>query len=55
MTANELAHRVLAALGAASTRANMQRVECSLHAVLGRLESRGVVRVGGEPKRWSVN
>lgn len=54
MAPRELAHRVLGARGVARTRANLQRVECSLHAVLERLEGRGVVRAEGSPKRWSV-
>ncbi len=54
MTARELARRVLAATGAAPTPDTLSSVECSLHAVLGRLEGRGVVREDGEPKRWLV-
>ena len=54
MTARALGKRVLAARGVALTPANIARVECSLHAVLERLEGDGVVRVGDQPKRWRV-
>ena len=54
MTARALARRVLEARGKPPTLGNLQRVECSLHSVLGRLEGRGVVRVGNDPKRWAI-
>ena len=54
MTAREIARRVLEARGVPLVRNNLQRVECSLHAVLERLEGDGVERVGDEPKRWVV-
>jgi hypothetical protein len=54
MTARALARRILAARGVPLTRRNLQRVECSLHAVLGRLEGRGVVRETTQPKRWAI-
>jgi hypothetical protein len=54
MTARAIARRVLEARGVALTRTNLQRVECSLHAVLERLEGSGVDREIGEPKRWRV-
>jgi hypothetical protein len=54
MTARSLARCVLEAEGAEPTPAVLMSVECSLHAVLGRLEGRGVVREGGTPKRWRV-
>jgi hypothetical protein len=54
MTARAIARRVLEARGVPLIRGNLQRVECSLHAVLERLEGQGVVRVGDEPKRWAL-
>ena len=54
MTARDIAHRVLAARGEPPTNANLQRVECSMHAALARLEGRGIVRLEGTPKRWSA-
>jgi hypothetical protein len=54
ITARALARRVLEARGVPLVRANLQRVECSLHAVLERLEGYGVIRAEGSPKRWSV-
>jgi len=54
MTARDIAKRVLTSRGVALTRPNLQRVECSMHAVLERLEGCGVVRVGDAPKRWAV-
>ena len=55
MTARALARRVLAHHGVPLIRANLQRVECSLHAVLERLEGRGVIRAEDAPKRWRVD
>ena len=55
ITARALARRVLQARGVPLVRANLQRVECSLHAVLERLEGHGVIRADGSPKRWSVS
>jgi len=54
MTAREIARRVLEAHGVPLVRNNLQRVECSLHAVLERMEGDGVERVGDDPKRWRV-
>ena len=54
ITARALARRVLQAHGVPLVRPNLQRVECSLHAVLERLEGHGVTRAPGLPKRWSV-
>jgi len=54
MTARAIARRVLEARGVPLVRKNLQRVECSLHAVLERLESAGVVRCGDEPKRRAL-
>jgi hypothetical protein len=54
MSARAIARRVLEAHGVPLVRRNLQRVECSLHAVLERLEGEGVERVGDEPKRWRV-
>ncbi len=54
MTARELARRVLEARGVAASPDVLMSVECSLHAVLERLEGRGIVREDGEPKRWGV-
>ena len=54
MTARAIARRVLSARGVPLTRPNLQRVECSLHAVLERLEGRGVVRATDAPKRWAT-
>ncbi len=54
MSARSLARRVLAAEDIDPTPDVLMSVECSLHAVLGRLEGRGVVREEGEPKRWQV-
>jgi hypothetical protein len=54
MSAGELAQAVLRARGVPVKRATQQHCECSLHAVLWRLEGRGVVRVSDEPKRWRV-
>lgn len=54
MTARALAKCVLTARGVPLVRANLKRVECSLHAVLARLESNGVVRAWGSPKRWRL-
>jgi len=54
MTARALARRVLEARGVAPTPDVLMSVECSLHAVLARLEGRGIMRLEGEPKRWSV-
>jgi len=54
ITARALARRVLEDRGVPLVRANLQRVECSLHAVLERLEGRGVIRAEGSPKRWRV-
>ncbi len=54
MTPRAIARRVLEARGVPLVRGNLQRVECSLHAVLERLEGDGVERVGDEPKRWRV-
>ena len=55
MTARALARRVLADRGEPQTLYNLQRVECSLHAVLERLEGRGIVRVSDAPKRWNIS
>jgi hypothetical protein len=55
MTARSLARRVLEAERAEATPAVLMSVECSLHAVLGRLEGRGVVRLEGEPKCWRTS
>jgi hypothetical protein len=54
MTARAIARRVLEARGVLLILGNLQRVECSLHAVLERLEGEGVVRVGDDPKRWAL-
>jgi hypothetical protein len=54
MTAREVARRVLTARGVPLVRSNLQRVECSLHAVFERLEGQGLERVGDEPKRWRI-
>jgi hypothetical protein len=54
MTPRAIARRVLEARGVPLNRKNPQRVECSLHAVLERLEAYGVVREPGEPKRWRL-
>ena len=54
MTARSLARRVLEAEGIAPTPDVLMSVECSLHAVLERLEGRGVTRMDGAPKRWAV-
>jgi hypothetical protein len=54
MTARELARAALAAEGVAPEPDVLMSVECSLHAVLGRLEGRGLRRELGEPKRWRV-
>jgi len=54
MTARAIARRVLEASGVPLTRTNLQRVECSLHAVLERLEGEGVVREDDNPKRWGL-
>jgi len=54
MTARALANRVLTGRGVPLTVPNQQRVECSLHAVLERLEGRGVVRASEHPKRWAI-
>ena len=54
MSAREIARRVLEAHGVPLVRHNLQRVECSLHAVLERLEGDGVERAEGSPKRWLV-
>jgi hypothetical protein len=32
----------------------LKSIECGLHAVLGRLEGQGVVKVWGKPKRWRL-
>ena len=53
MTARALARAVLERRGLPLVRRNLKPVECSLHAVLERLEGRGVVREPGQPKRWS--
>ena len=44
MTARALARHVLAARGVPLSRANLQWVECSLHAILKRQEGTSVVR-----------
>ena len=54
MTPRAIARRVLEARGVHLVRGNLLRAECSLHAVLERLEGQGVVRVGDEPKRWAI-
>jgi hypothetical protein len=55
LTAIELAQRVIKLRGVADedtrTRAS---IVCGLHAVLERLEGRGVVREQGSPKRWAI-
>jgi len=55
MTPRAIARRVLAARGVPLVRRNLLNVECSLHAVLERMEGDGVERVGDEPKRWRVD
>jgi hypothetical protein len=52
MAARELGYAVLEREG--GTRDDLISIECSLHAVLGRLEGRGLIREPGSPKRWSV-
>ena len=52
MTARAIARRVLEAHNVPLVRRNLQRVECSLHAVLERLEGEGVEIVGIDPKCW---
>ncbi len=54
ITGRALARGVLTAEGVPVTPAVLMSVECSLHATLGRLEGRGIVREDGEPKRWRV-
>ena len=54
MTARALARRVLDAKSVEPSPDVLMSVECSLHAVLERLEGRGVRRLAGEPKRWIV-
>ena len=54
MTARELARAVLAAEGVAVTPDVLMSAECSLHAVLGRLELQGLQRQPGSPKMWKV-
>ena len=54
MTARAVARAVLEARGIPLVRAELQRVECSLHAVLEGLEGRGIVRHGDNPKRWGI-
>jgi hypothetical protein len=52
LAARELARMVLDRVGAPCS--YLVNVECSLHAVLGRLEGSGVIRAEGSPKRWRV-
>ena len=54
MTVRALARGVLEAQGVEATPDVLMSVECSLHAVLERLEGRGVIRMAGGPKRWHV-
>jgi hypothetical protein len=54
MTPRAIARIVLQRRGRPLTVPNLQRVECSLHAVFERLEGRGLVRVGNAPKRWTI-
>jgi hypothetical protein len=54
MSARELGRAVLAARGVPCRDRTLVSVECSLHAVLGRLEGRGIVREDGSPKRWRI-
>jgi hypothetical protein len=53
MTAKEIALRLLTARGVAHTYRNVQRIQCSLYVVLGRLEGRGIERVSEAPRRWA--
>jgi len=55
LTVAELAQRVmmLRGIGEDDTRTRASIV-CRLHAVLERLEGRGLVRTGNAPKRWAV-
>jgi hypothetical protein len=52
MAAPEIAALVLAQEGGEPS--ELTSIICTLHAVLGRLEGNGVVRVAGRPKRWIV-
>ncbi len=54
MTARALARAVLDAKGIEPGVDVLMSVECSLHAVLERLEGAGIVRLDGAPKRWMV-
>ncbi len=54
MSARAVARRLLTERGMVHSLPNLQRAECTLHVVLGRLEGRGVVRENREPKRWRL-
>ncbi len=53
-SARELAYRVMEARGVAPTYETMKSIECGLYAQLARLEGRGLERLDGAPKRWTV-
>jgi hypothetical protein len=54
ISTKELSRRVLTARGVALTHKNRNRIECSLNAVLERMEAEGLVRVSNAPKRWTM-
>jgi hypothetical protein len=53
LTTRQIARRVAEAHGAPDN-ATLFSIECSLHATLERRRRYGVVRVEGEPKRWTL-
>lgn len=53
LTTQEIAKRIAAIHGVTEEPA-LSSIECSLHVTLERRRAYGVVRLEGEPKRWSL-
>ena len=54
MTSRELARRVMWASDVEPDRQTLVSIDCSLQAVLARLERMELVKATGRPRRWSI-
>ena len=55
MTSRELARRVMWASDVEPDRATLVSIDCSLQAVLARLERLEMVKATGKPRRWAIS
>jgi hypothetical protein len=55
MTSRELARRVMWASDVAPDRRTLVSIDCSLQAVLARLERMDLLKATGKPRRWAIS